>query len=150
GRIDRLARSWIDDGTHTALVLLLARRGVVVLHDAWGALRPAPDSPALTVDAIFPLSSITKPITATCAMRLVEDGLLGLNRPVQEYLPEFAGEGKEAVMVHHLFTHSSGLREIDVSAHVEARRGRAAVPDPEPGQHPLVAERLRLGCTAPL
>jgi CubicO group peptidase (beta-lactamase class C family) len=51
----------------------------------------------------------------------VEDGLLGLNRPVQEYLPAFVGEGKENVMVHHLLTHTSGLREEDVPRHVQRK-----------------------------
>jgi CubicO group peptidase (beta-lactamase class C family) len=54
------------------------------------------------LDAVYPLASATKPITATCAMCLVEHGLLGLNRPVLEYVPELTGDRKDAVMVHHL------------------------------------------------
>ena len=42
-------------------------------------------------------------------MVLVEDGLVGLTRPVQEYVPEFAGVGKDQVCVHHLLTHTSGI-----------------------------------------
>ena len=64
--------------------------------------------PSVKRDTIYPLSSLTKPITATAAMLLVEDGLLGLQRPVSEYLPEFSGEGKQAVRVHHLLTHTQG------------------------------------------
>jgi len=48
------------------------------------------------LDSIFPLWSISKVITATAIMVLVEDGRLGLNRPVAEYIPEFVGEGKSA------------------------------------------------------
>jgi CubicO group peptidase (beta-lactamase class C family) len=55
-------------------------------------------------------------------MLLVEEGLLGLNRPVREYLPEFVGVGKDVVMVHHLLTHTSGLRDEDVDAHAVANR----------------------------
>jgi CubicO group peptidase (beta-lactamase class C family) len=47
---------------------------------------------------------------------MVEEGLLGLNRPVAEYIPEFTGEGKHAVMVHHLLTHTSGLRDLEADA----------------------------------
>jgi CubicO group peptidase (beta-lactamase class C family) len=80
-----------------------------VLHEAFGRLTPDDDAPPVKRDTIYPLTSLTKPITATAAMLLVEDGLLGLQRPVSEYLPEFSGEGKQAVMVHHLLTHTSGL-----------------------------------------
>src|SRR5947209_18088488 len=101
-----------------ALVVLVARKGVIVFHEAFGKLTPEPDSPPVPRDAIYPISSISKLFTATAAMILVEDGLLGLNRPVQEYIPEFVGEGKEAVMVHHLLTHTGGIDDEEVAAHV--------------------------------
>ena len=63
-------------------MVLIARKGVIVLHEAYGNLTPETDSPPLELDTIFPLASITKPITATAAMILVEDGLLGLNRGI--------------------------------------------------------------------
>jgi CubicO group peptidase (beta-lactamase class C family) len=84
-RIRALAQSWIDDGTHTALVLLAARRGVVVLDEAYGLL--APDASPLPLDAIFPFQSATKPITGALMLCLVEDGLVGLNRPLQGTCP---------------------------------------------------------------
>jgi CubicO group peptidase (beta-lactamase class C family) len=107
--IRRLGAEWVGRGQAAALTMLVARRGVVVLHEAYGWLGPGPDTPPLPLDAVYPLASVTKPITATCALCLVDDGLLGLNRPVQEYVPEFTGDGKDAVMVHHLLTHTSGI-----------------------------------------
>ena len=80
----------------------------------------------------------------------MEDGLLGLNRPVWWYIPEFTGEGKEAVMVHHLLTHTSGIRQQEVMAHVEKKRGTAQIPPPEKTQHPLVHEWMWLLYDAPL
>lgn len=64
-------------------------------------------------DTIFLLASISKPITACAIMRLVEQGLLLLNRPVAAYLPEFGqgGNGKQNITAYHLLTHSSGLDE---------------------------------------
>jgi CubicO group peptidase (beta-lactamase class C family) len=129
-------------------VVLAARRGVVVLHEAFGRLGPEPDAPPLPVDAIFPIASLTKPITATAVMCLVEDGLLGLNRPVQEYVPEFVGTGKEQVMIHHLLTHSSGLRSEEIEAHAASTVGHA--PAPAPGQHAWLAEYLFRRWDAPL
>jgi CubicO group peptidase (beta-lactamase class C family) len=117
-RVAQLAERWVSDGVHPALIVLVARRGVIVLHEAYGRLGPGPDSAPLSPDAISPLASLTKPITATAVMQLVEDGVLGLNRPVQDYVPEFAGVGKEQVMVHHLLTHTSGLNDAELDAYV--------------------------------
>ena len=149
-RVRRLAAGWVADDVTPSLVVLVARRGGVVLHDAFGRHGPDADSPPLRADALFPLASITKPITATLVMCLVEDGLLGLNWPVQEYLPEFVGEGKEAVMLHHLLTHSSGLREEDVDRFVDETRERTSVPPAPEDQPPAVHERLVRGYGTPL
>jgi len=145
-----LARGWVDHGITPALVVLAARRGVTVIHEAFGRLTPEENSPPLELDSIFHLASLTKPITATLAMILVEDGLLGLNRPVSWYIPEFAGEGKDAVMVHHLLTHTSGLRDEDVNAHAEKKKGTVEIPPSDETQHPLINERLFLRYDAPL
>ena len=109
--IRALAKRWVEQGSTPSLVVLVARRGVIVLHEAFGRLRPEPNPPPLRVDSLFPISSMTKPITATAAMLLVEDGLLGLNRPIRDYLPEISGAGTEDVLVHHLLTHTSGYND---------------------------------------
>src|SRR5262249_30260772 len=96
------------------------------------------------------IASLTKPITATAAMCLVDDGRLGLNRPVAEYIPEFIGEGKQAVMVHHLLTHTSGLTDADLLLHAEAERATATIPPPKESQHPAVRQQLSLIYDAPL
>jgi CubicO group peptidase (beta-lactamase class C family) len=132
-------------GITSALVILVARRGVVVLHEAFGRFTPDEASPPLARDTVYPLSSITKPITATAIMILVEDGLLGLNRPVSDYIPEFKGDGKHAVLVHHLLTHTSGLRDEDIAAHAEKQQDAIAIPPPEATQHPVIYEYLFLG-----
>jgi CubicO group peptidase (beta-lactamase class C family) len=114
-RIDRardLCAGWVKSGHTPSLVVLAARRGVICLHEAFGVLRPESDSPPLALDTIFPTMSITKPMTATMIMCLVEDGLLGLNRPVRDYLPEVTGEGTEEVLVHHLLTFTAGWNEF--------------------------------------
>ena len=148
--VGQLAAGWVAQGITSALVILVARRGVVVLHEAFGRLTPDDDAPLIKRDTLYPLTSLTKPITATAAMLLVEDGLLGLQRPVSEYLPEFIGEGKQAVMVHHLLTHTSGLRDEDGNAHAAKKRGVVAIPPPEETQHPWINEHLFLRYDAPL
>jgi CubicO group peptidase (beta-lactamase class C family) len=146
----QVAERSVAAGETQALVVLAARRGVIVLHEAFGRLTPDDDAPPLPLDAIYPIASLTKPITATAVLILVEDGLIGLNRPVAEYVPEFVGDGKDRVMVHHLLTHTSGLLEEDVDRHVVEKRWSVAVPPAEATQHPRVHEYLSLGYDAPL
>jgi CubicO group peptidase (beta-lactamase class C family) len=132
------------------LCVLVARRGVICLHEALGKLGPH-GGPPLERDSIFPMMSITKSITATTLMMLVEEGLVGLTRPVQEYVPEFSGEGKELVLVHHLLTHSSGIAGDNViQAYVEERLETTELPPPEPTEHPELHKWLLIGASAPL
>lgn len=148
--VSEVAARWVASGETTALRVLVARRGVVVLDETRGQAAPEPGAPALPPDALFPLASISKAITATAVMCLVEDGLVGLHRPVQAYLPEFAGAGKEAVMIYHLLTHTSGLRDEDVrGADVGAAGGPGDLPPPGE-QHPAIAAYLVGGYATPL
>src|SRR2546428_12890858 len=90
-----LCARWVEEGHTPTLAVCVARRGVIVLHEAFGVLGPGSDSPPLERDALFAVCSVTKPITATLIMQLVEDGLLGLNRPAKDYLPEISGDGTD-------------------------------------------------------
>ena len=145
-----LAERLVAQDVTPALVVLAARRGVIVLHEAHGRLTPEPDSPPIGKDAIFPLASISKPITATAVMILVEDALLGLNRPVAEYVPEFVGGAKDSVMVHHLLTHTSGLDDEQVDSYAKESRESVVIPPAESNQHPDIHERLWSTYGAPL
>ena len=69
------------------------------------------NSQPLTADTVFPIASISKTVTATAIMRLVEQGKLDLEAPIQRYLPEFAVKDPDAtrhVAVWHLLTHTPG------------------------------------------
>jgi len=107
----RLCADAVKEGRTPSLAVLAARRGTVVIHDAFGQQRPGPDAPPLRVDSVFPISSVSKPMTATLLMMLVEDGLVAVGRPVREYLPEIAGEHADELIVHHLLTHTSGYED---------------------------------------
>jgi CubicO group peptidase (beta-lactamase class C family) len=139
-RLSGLAKGWVDQGMTPSLVVLVARKGVVVLHEAFGKLTPEPGAPPLPKDAIYPIASISKLFTATAAMILVDDGLLGLHRPVQEYMPEFVGQGKDAVMVHHLLTHTSGLRGEDLDELVRRKLGSGEIQPSPDAVHPGLNE----------
>ncbi len=91
-----------------AAVLAVANSREVIRCQAFS--RPGGDQVA--EDSIFLLASISKPITATAVMQLVEDGRLVLSYPVTRYIPEFAQPGKLPVTAWHLLTHTSGMEEV--------------------------------------
>jgi len=97
------------DSAYPSAVIAVGRHGQLLLLAAaghYGADDPRPVEPA----TIYDLASLTKVIGLTTAcMMLVDEGRLDLDAPVQRYLPEFRGPMKEAVIVRHLLTHSSGL-----------------------------------------
>ena len=134
GRLDACLRSGLET-VFPAAVLLVARRDGVVFHRACGYLDPETRRRPTRPDSLFDLASLTKLFTATAFMTLVETGRVGLETPVAEVLPEFAGtrpigptedplsmtvvppdplfSGQEVdastVTFWHLLTHTSGL-----------------------------------------
>jgi serine-type D-Ala-D-Ala carboxypeptidase len=148
--VEGLAQTWIDQGVTPTMMACVARKGTIVFHKAYGQLTPEPDSPPAAVDSIFPMCSVSKPICATAAMTLVEDGLLSLNRPVQWYLPEFEGEGKDSVMVHHLLTHTSGMEDEVIGEYIDSQKDTFTCPPAEPGEDPHDHEWVHRGFKAPL
>jgi CubicO group peptidase (beta-lactamase class C family) len=148
--VDDMSASWVKDGKLPALGILAARKGVIVLNKAYGKAAYGEDAPPLTLDMLFPLASISKSITATAAMILVDDGRLGLHRPVSYYIPEFIGKDKDQVAVHHLLTHTSGLRGNELYEHYTSKKGKVEVPAPDPTQNPYNYEYLYLTYDAPL
>ncbi|WP_179638932.1 sodium:solute symporter family transporter [Tunturibacter empetritectus] len=93
-------------------VVLINHHGRTVFEKAFGnrALEPAVEP--MTEDTVFDMASLTKClVTATAVMQLYEAHKLQFDEPVAKYLPEFAVNGKQAVMIRELLTHYSGLPE---------------------------------------
>jgi CubicO group peptidase (beta-lactamase class C family) len=95
-RIGPALRKHVDAGEIAGAVTLVARRGVIVHHEAYGYADIAKRTPMRT-DAIFGLASSSKPITAVAIMMLVESGDVRLNDPVSRYIPEFGAPAQVAV-----------------------------------------------------
>jgi CubicO group peptidase (beta-lactamase class C family) len=110
-RDSRLERLLSDEvgATYTAGVCLVASRGVLMHHGAVGNTDPEADGTAVTPRTPFDLASLTKLFTGAAALRLAANGDLTMDAPVHRILPSFSGNGKRAVTVRHLLTHTSGL-----------------------------------------
>ena len=90
-----------------------------------GELRDAPSE--LAPDAFFPIYSVTKTLTAICALRLAESGGLQLGEPARRWLPEV--DIPATITLTHLLHHTSGLHDYGplgshgVPRHVARTRG---------------------------
>jgi uncharacterized protein YbbC (DUF1343 family)/CubicO group peptidase (beta-lactamase class C family) len=109
-RIDEAVTAAIGKGELPGAVVAVLHRDQVVFRKAYGNRAVEPAAEPMTVDTIFDLASLTKPIaTATSVMKLVEEGKLKVEEKVTTYWPEFGAEGKDKLTLEHLLTHTSGL-----------------------------------------
>ena len=103
-----LARALADSAFPAAFAVIGTHAGVVTEH-AVGAIDWA-GSPRPDARTLWDMASLTKVVaTTTAVMQLVEQGRVVLDAPVQRYLPEWQGPGKDQVTVRHLLAHASGL-----------------------------------------
>ncbi len=72
----------------------------------------------------FLLASITKPMTVTMLMALVDAGELSLDDTVKKFVPEFSGDDRDSITLRHCATHTSGLP--DMLAENDALRAKHA------------------------
>jgi len=93
GRIDRfLQERYIDTGRLPHAQVLISRGGKIAHFSSLGTAREGSDAP-IDETSIFRIASMTKPITSVAFMTLVEAAKVGLDTPVRDVLPEFAGLG---------------------------------------------------------
>jgi CubicO group peptidase (beta-lactamase class C family) len=100
----------IGDKKLPGCVVFAGWQGKLIFQEAYGNRRIEPVREAMTVDTVFDMASLTKPIaTATCVMMLADRGKIRISDPVAKYLPQFAAHGKDAITVEHLLLHTGGL-----------------------------------------
>ncbi len=116
-RID-LVDAWLRDENFSGSVLV-AHHDIILLDRGYGLADRSNDVPN-TPETIYPIASITKPITATAILRLADEGRLDLDDPVATYLPDFPDGNR--ITIHHLLTHRSGLPR-DLSEHAQVSDG---------------------------
>ena len=124
-RIDAMCREAVNSGNIPGVVALVARKGKIVLHKAYG-MADISSGREMKTDDIFRIASQTKAITATAVMILWEEGRFQLDDPISKYIPEFAEPGildtfnetdssftttpaEREITIRHLLTHTSGI-----------------------------------------
>jgi CubicO group peptidase (beta-lactamase class C family) len=100
------------------LSLAVLKQGRVIKAEGYGFASLELHVPA-TRETVYEIGSVTKPLTATAIMVLVEDGKLGLDDTITNYLPglptSWAG-----VTIRHLLTHTSGIKDYTDVPNFEA------------------------------
>ena len=108
--INALLDDRIAAGDFPSAVYLVAERGQLRFADARGDAVRDPSQHAATLETIYDLASLTKPlVTGLLTSLLIERGQIELDAPVSQYLSEFARDDKRAITVRQLLTHTSGL-----------------------------------------
>jgi len=124
-RIDAMCKKAIEEGEVPGIVALVARKGEIVFHEAYGMANNEKKHP-LEKEDIFRIASQTKAITSTAVMMLWEEGKFRLDDPISKYIPEFKNPqvlknfryrdtsytteaAEREITIRHLLTHTSGL-----------------------------------------
>ncbi|MDP6953014.1 MAG: serine hydrolase domain-containing protein, partial [Alphaproteobacteria bacterium] len=115
-RIGTTLQAGVDAGEIPGAVALVARRGGIAYHEAFGYRDKAAGAP-MPKDAIFRIYSMTKPIVSVAAMTLHEEAKLYLSQPISVHLPAYRGmrvgpnfaPAERAITVQDLLRHTSGL-----------------------------------------
>jgi CubicO group peptidase (beta-lactamase class C family) len=140
--IDRLMEQARVEGLMAGGVVLVGRGDEVLLEKPYGYVSVEAELRPTNLDTIFDLASLTKVVaTAPAVMKLAEEGKISLADPVPKWFPEFAGRGRDDLLLLHLLTHTSGLDDTGYAGIDQvARVIEAAAAQPPRGE---VGNRFR-------
>lgn len=110
-RIDVIAEAALLDQKYPGLSIVILQGDRVLVAKGYG-LADLDSRVAATPETIYPIASLSKQFTAAAIMKLVEQGLIGLDDPLTEHLPEFSDPSR-ATLIRHLLRQTSGIREPD-------------------------------------
>lgn len=125
--VDAAVTAAIEAGKMPGCVLVVGRHDEVLLRKAYGSRAVLPERTPMTLDTVFDLASLTKPLaTSTSVMILVERGRIDLKAPASRYVPELAK--LPPFTVEQLLLHTSGLPAgTPLSDYVSVATDRTAV-----------------------
>ncbi|WCT74518.1 serine hydrolase [Sphingomonas naphthae] len=101
--------------------------GGEIVVDLWGGHADEAGTCPVDRDSLFAIWSASKGVTATCIALLVEHGKLDHERPVADYWPEFAAEGKGRVTVAEMMSHQAGICGVRTPITIEDYYGHHTV-----------------------
>ncbi len=103
-----VVQAFVDSEEVVGAELLVMQNRQVALHEGFGWLDRERDM-AMEPDTLFNIRSMTKPMTGSLALMLIDEGALSHGDKVSAHLSSFAAGGSSSITVDHLLTHRSGL-----------------------------------------
>lgn len=103
-----IVSGYVQDEKVVGSELLVLKNRRIVLHEAFG-WQDRDQQLAMSVNSIFNIRSMTKPVVGTAIQMLVDEGKLALEDLVAKHLPAFDTDASRDITVEHLLTHRSGL-----------------------------------------
>jgi CubicO group peptidase (beta-lactamase class C family) len=99
----------VDEGLLPGVQIAVARQGKLAAFCGYGNVKQQGTSAAVTRETMFCVFSCTKAISSAAAWLLIQDGKLSPDEYVAEIVPEFGANGKGAIRVEQLLTHTAGF-----------------------------------------
>ena len=96
----------VEDELGSCVAVTLDGKPVV---DIWGGFASQARDRLWERDTIVCMMSVAKGITAICFNMLLDRGLVELDAPVARYWPEFAKNGKDAILIRHILDHTAAI-----------------------------------------
>jgi CubicO group peptidase (beta-lactamase class C family) len=131
-KIDSVMQKYVDERKLSGMITMIARKGNIVSFQKYGKMS---EGKPMQSDAIFRIASMTKPVTSVAIMILYEEGLLHLDDPVTQYIPEFKDlevfsdngdnglhleKQSKPMTIRNLLTHTSGLGSGGENSYVDS------------------------------
>lgn len=107
GLIDTYIRSFPPHEAFSG-VILVADGGKILFHRGYGQASRELGIPNGTATR-FQIGSVTKVFTAMLVLKQVEEGRIGLDKTISDYLPDYPPETGKQITIRHLLTHTSGI-----------------------------------------
>ncbi|RYF20982.1 MAG: class A beta-lactamase-related serine hydrolase [Flavobacteriales bacterium] len=108
-KIDSLISTVVKDKNWPGTVFLIAKNGKPIYEKAFGKANLELDVD-LNTKSVFQLGSMTKQFTAIAILMLAEQGKINLQAPIKTYIADYPNG--ENITVHHLLTHTSGIKDF--------------------------------------
>ena len=127
-QIEQLVNADIAEKKLPGAVVIVGHKGKIVYRKAFGNRSLVPTVEKMTIDTIFDVASLTKPVaTATSIMILVEQGKLRLNDTIGKFIPDIDDPEAKKVTIQQLLIHTSGYRpDFDLGEKWTGREGMLA------------------------
>ena len=109
-QLEELTEKLMEDSGARGIAIGIVNAKGEIQYEKYFGWRDAEKKLPINRDTVFGMASVTKSITSLAIMQMQMEGILSVEDPVRDYIPEFSNKGqKELVRIWHLLCHSGGF-----------------------------------------